>query len=273
MRRLNNRQAARHRLAAAPRLAPLGSLILLAGCTLVVGDVDPRDVVHEKGCADVQSDPRNCGVCGLDCTLLPGVDSAAVRCVAGQCDLRNACRPGRADCTSQPGCESDLSDAAHCGNCQSMCSGTTALCTRTSGGLYTCTAMCALGATQCGSSCTDVSSDPQHCGSCLNACGAPAHALAICTFGGCDFQCDSGFVREGGGCVQPAATDLRSVDLRSVDLRSGADMTLATDLTADDALSLGDGPGSLCLLVACTDVSTCVMFGCSSCSPFTGTCL
>src|SRR5438132_1459075 len=52
------------------------------------------DVVRDAGCpdgtttcvpgacTDTRTDPRNCGTCGHDCTVLPGVVAAAVNCSA-----------------------------------------------------------------------------------------------------------------------------------------------------------------------------------------------
>jgi hypothetical protein len=199
---------------AAPRLAALGSLIF-AGCTLIVGGADPRDVIGGGGldgsvhpCADVQTDPHNCGACGRDCTVLPGVQPNAVHCTAGQCDLRGACLPGRADCSGGyiDGCESDLSQANHCGNCTAICGGVTPLCTRTSGGLYTCSGSCGGGLTECGLSCVDLENDPQHCGSCSNACAASGGQTPTCVLGSCG-PCASGTHNCNGVCVASNSLD------------------------------------------------------------------
>jgi hypothetical protein len=182
-------------------------MVLLAGCTLVVGDVDPRDTVGRDAgltpCADVLTDPHNCGACGRDCTTLPGVNPGAVRCTAGQCDLREGCLPGRADCGGGyiDGCESDLASAAHCGNCFSQCGGDAPFCTRTSGGLYTCAVTCPFGTTQCGSTCADVFTDSQHCGSCSHACAASANQVPVCQNGVCGTECAPGTHVCGGLCV------------------------------------------------------------------------
>jgi hypothetical protein len=187
-------------------------LLLVAGCTLIVGGADPRDGVDASighPCADVTSDPHNCGACGRDCTSLPGVDPGAVHCTAGQCDIRNACAPGRADCGGGyiDGCESDLSSADHCGNCFSICGGDAALCTRTTGGLYTCTGSCPPGTMQCGSSCIDLLNDAQHCGSCTHVCPTTTGQVGVCQNGICSSQCAGGFHACSGVCVDSTSLD------------------------------------------------------------------
>src|SRR5207245_2383409 len=54
--------------------------------------------------ADVLDDPRNCGSCQNDCTVLLGIDPTTVSCVNGTC--RYTCKPGNEDLDTNPGCES-----------------------------------------------------------------------------------------------------------------------------------------------------------------------
>ncbi|HEX4462186.1 MAG TPA: hypothetical protein VIA18_29620 [Polyangia bacterium] len=146
------------------------------------------------------SDPKNCGTCGHDCTMLPNVASATgVTCNSGACQIAaSACTPGYGHCSSNPddGCETDLSQPAHCGSC-SACPSATPLCAaNTSGGnSYMCTVSCQTPtADQCGNTCTSLQSDPEHCGTCATLCSY-AHAAAMCTGGACaQGTCVSGYM-------------------------------------------------------------------------------
>jgi hypothetical protein len=191
-------------------------LVLSAGCTLLVGDPDPRDTLvggvdlANGACADVQTDPRNCGFCGHDCTALPGVNPQAVRCTAGSCDLRNACNPGRADCGGGylDGCETDLSTANHCGSCSAICGGEVPLCVQTGPGVYTCADSCPFfSPTQCGSSCVDTFNDSNHCGGCNKVCAAGNNMAPVCQGGVCSTECNFGFHTCSGKCVSDTSID------------------------------------------------------------------
>ncbi|MEI8259117.1 MAG: hypothetical protein WCJ30_25905, partial [Deltaproteobacteria bacterium] len=147
---------------------------------------DVPDAARDAGCATgstlcggscvtLQDSPRDCGSCGNDCTSLPGVVGAAVRCIAGVCSVTGACSPGRLHCSSRSdvGCEVDAAAAANCGACGTMCSGATPLCSVT-GGSATCIANCGT-TTPCGASCVDLANDLAHCGACATACAADPH--------------------------------------------------------------------------------------------------
>src|SRR5438067_118047 len=136
-------------------------LLLLAACTahnpafsgdMGSGACDPNTVA---------SDPRHCGSCANDCAALPNVDGSKVTCLVGNCVVVNACLPGFADCTAAPGCETDLTDPAHCGSCTQVCGGAAPLCAPSG-----CVATCPANApTRCGNRCVSTVNDPQHCGS------------------------------------------------------------------------------------------------------------
>ena len=75
-------------------------------------------------CADLQTDPNNCGECGISCVIA----NAEPTCTAGECGL-GACLPGYSDCDGDiaTGCEA----MAECGAgapCMTTCgsTGTTA---------------------------------------------------------------------------------------------------------------------------------------------------
>ena len=290
--------------------------LVCAGCTLVVGDPDPRDVVAAPQpdlagfhpCADVQTDPKNCGACGHDCTRLPGVDPTLVGCVAGVCDLRGACLAGHADCSGgyADGCETDLTLASHCGGCTVECGGDQPLCARDVSGNYFCTGTCPGSApTQCGSSCVDPLHDAANCGGCNHVCTAPSNASGVCDNGVCGSVCNLGFHDCGGTCVDetsvnscgnsctpcpapPANAEATCDPLfgcgsqclpgfvtdafgSCVAAMSTPDMAMPTDL----AMPSGDMAidTTICLLFTCTAPSDCTSlgFGCTSCS-ILGTC-
>ena len=102
----------------------------------------------------VPNDTVNCGTCGNDCSNDHASSTPA--CVDGVCTFPGlTCAAGWAHCTgdagaadSGPGCETDLSQAAHCGSCTNACAGPTT---------GTGSAVCTLGADgggECSVSCT-----------------------------------------------------------------------------------------------------------------------
>lgn len=136
------------------------------------------------GCGS-SDDPRNC--CGRDCTTLPYVDPEGVRCVEGECSYGDdACLPGFAHCSSDPnsGCEQDLSQASHCGDCSSVCADTTLLCASPPGESAECVEACPNDLTPCGNQCVDLESNSGHCGACGNRCSYP-NGVAVCVEGEC----------------------------------------------------------------------------------------
>jgi hypothetical protein len=184
-------------------------LVFLAGCTFLVGGPDPRDTsggspdLSTGPCADVQTDPHNCGACGHDCGLLPGVDPNKVGCTVGVCDLRGACLPALADCSGgyADGCETDLTLANHCGSCTAQCGGTTALCARDANGKFFCASGCsATTPTQCGTSCVDTLSNAHHCGDCNTVCAGGVNMVGVCQGGACVTACSAGFHLCSGVC-------------------------------------------------------------------------
>jgi hypothetical protein len=66
------------------------------------------DGATDHPCTDVQSDPYNCGACGVACSFA----NAAPLCVSGTC-ARGACSPGWHDLDADPtnGCEASCSGA------------------------------------------------------------------------------------------------------------------------------------------------------------------
>ncbi|AKF09433.1 hypothetical protein [Sandaracinus amylolyticus] len=146
-----------------------------------------------EACVDVQTDVHHCGGCDVDCTALPGVDGDAVQCVEGACVLDGACEPGLGDCSDEPGCETDVTTAEHCGTCGTVCAEPTPLCASTDEGA-SCVSGCE-GATptRCDSSCVDTTTDELHCGECGTACPVPDNGAPSCVDSACSVACDTGY--------------------------------------------------------------------------------
>jgi hypothetical protein len=74
---------------------------------------------------DTEKDPRNCGGCGRDCSMLANVKAgASVECRGGVCFVPAAgCVDGFAHCTASgnDGCETSISRPESCGSCTKVC--------------------------------------------------------------------------------------------------------------------------------------------------------
>lgn len=115
---------------------------------------EPDEVACGQLCADLQSDPSNCGECGRSCVIEDGTAA----CDAGQCAL-GSCDVGRADCDGSlgNGCETVV-DCTAGSACTTACNTT--------------------GTLGCG--------DP-----CAPACSAPAESCNAID-DDCDGACDQG---------------------------------------------------------------------------------
>ena len=166
-------------------------------------------------CVDPDTDPENCGACGNDCTLRPGVDISRVRCVMGRCDFTGACLAGRANCSGNPddGCEATVNTAARCGSCTNACRDPAPTCAAmpTAPGGYACSSGCPVaGQQRCGGVCIDTTSDPRNCGACGTVCPAVGGAPASCVMGRCSFTCPVNTGDCDGNTANGCETNLRS---------------------------------------------------------------
>ena len=143
-----------------------------------------------SSCANLQTDPRNCGTCGNDCTRLPHVNAgSAISCSAGKCVLGSgACVTGWENCdvAASTGCEADLSRTDTCGACNVTC-GAGKVCS-SSGGTFQCACPLSM-PSMCGSACINLQTDSQNCGSCGHSCASlpnlKAGAPVSCAGGQC----------------------------------------------------------------------------------------
>ncbi len=135
------------------RIAAVGvlSLLCLSGCpstgVVCMAGTDRCG----NGCADFQTDPRNCGACGQACL-------GSQVCTAGQCQ----CRVGTSLCSGN--CVVLQSDPKFCGRCDNACAAGQ-VCQAGQ-----CQSDCTAGTTKCGFSCVNPLTDSNNCGACGQAC-------------------------------------------------------------------------------------------------------
>ncbi len=233
-----------------------------------------------SGCADIDTDPLNCGGCSRPC---PTGDT----CVAAQCTAPASCLGGpvcinKEQCCSD-GCTDVDTDPENCGGCNRPCpmgdSCVSGQCTApmSCNGGPVCT-----GVDQCCSSgCVNIDTDPANCGGCNRPCPPPG----TCVGGGCMvMSCQGQFCPPGdkccstgcsntatdpancGGCNMPCKPGQSCVDSMCTGLcencgDAGEDSAVDSgeDSGEDSGLCLG-GPactGSLqCCDDGCTDTTT-----------------
>jgi hypothetical protein len=170
------------------------------------------------GGADPQTDPFNCGACGVRCDTT--VLHATTTCAAGVCGY-SSCNANWGDCDVdyQNGCETDLrTTLAHCGACDSPCTNTHATGSVCSGGA--CTApSCDSNWGNCDGDnkdgCeTDLRITTDHCGTCATACTTPP---------------GNGTTRCLGSMCTPTCVPNRSKDCDG-DPVNGCETNIATDV-------------------------------------------
>ena len=175
------------------------------GCAPVV----PDGGVAPDGGADPQTDPNNCGRCGVVCSTF----HATPTCVAGKCV--ESCASGWDDCDNDAatGCETDLNTTTgHCGACGTACSnpnGTTACVNGV------CQPSCASGTGDCDDDPTNGCETPlltnvDNCNGCGQKCLNP-NGTTACVAGACAPSCAPGWERCGAplasGCLTHTAVD------------------------------------------------------------------
>jgi len=167
------------------RLLALAALLLSGGCSPLVGAECATGRSECGGvCVDTDTDPLNCGGCGITCdgpcvagSCPGGVDAAPVDgggVVDAGVDLDAGPRPcdvGELRCGGV--CVDPDTSHDHCGMCDNPCGAQ--IC---AGG--TCQDACLAPLQQCGPVCVDTQTDPHHCGTCPNQC-----ASGICEAGMC----------------------------------------------------------------------------------------
>jgi hypothetical protein len=128
-----------------------------------------------------------------------------------------------------------------------------------------CGGECQFGFHDCSGVCADDTS-PQTCGSSCSPCPKPTNGFATCDqLFGCDFDCNTGFVKTATGCAVGMSLDLRATDLRATDLRSSSTDLASTDLASSTTdMTVDNRPPCDCsgLAVACTLTHICVGLNC-----------
>lgn len=145
------------------------------------------------GCADLNDETNNCGVCGLVCDPNEHCMSGECFCVAAGIDCPGgdsaACCPGVNRCVDL------LTDEANCGGC---------------GELFRCAwgEECIDGACRCGAG-AGCDRFTQDCcsGTCQNVLTDPAHCGPLGTGTGCSNACESGVTCDSGSCACGAGGD------------------------------------------------------------------
>ena len=137
-------------------------------------------------CADINTDPGNCGGCGNVCN-----DNEV--CIEGSCKFY--CPSGQEACGEA--CFNLNTDSTHCGKCDVVCEkGMTC----ESG---SCTSICKPEETFCEESetCADLTNAFANCSTCGHAC----EAGQVCLKGECRQNCGESAVACNGSCIDPAS--------------------------------------------------------------------
>ncbi len=220
----------------------------------VVDSCDPGwkncDTANPTACEqDIATDANNCGDCGTKCNTTNG----SATCVGSACQI--ACQGGFGDCNSSAsdGCETNLNtSAAHCGACNTPCSGNhgTASC---SGG--NCSISCASGFKDCDTNprangCeVDSQTDNNHCGACTTKCTGGQ----TCKTGAC--ACAAGQVFFNGSCCTPKTCSQLGKNCGSVSDTCGGTLSCGTCTSPETCA--GGGTPNVCGCTAEPQSTTC----------------
>jgi len=207
------------------------------GANAGTGETCPTGQVEcSLGCADLTSNPANCGQCDMAC-------GAAKICVASLC----VCQGSLQDCSGS--CLDVSTDNAHCGDCTTQC-GAGQTC---SNGRCVCGTS---GQVACSGTCTDIQTDPNNCGS----CGYKCQSGQTCSDGNC--LCQGTLVDCGGTCV----------DTQSDNSYCGGCTTSCSGATPNCSLgqcSSSCGAGETPCPTGCPDLNT-SLTNCGSCGNVCG---
>ncbi len=162
----------------------MGSVCSASVCTLQCA---PPTTKCANSCVDTMTDPSACGGCGVAC---PAITHGIRGCAGGACTIA-ACDPGWTDCDHQvaKGCDVHTdTDPAHCGGCDTACSGAHATMACDLGVCVI--ARCAQGFADCDHHVSDgcevaTATDSKNCGACGVACAPVAHGAVGCGAGSC----------------------------------------------------------------------------------------
>ncbi|MEM7606038.1 MAG: hypothetical protein AAF411_11855 [Myxococcota bacterium] len=130
----------------------------------VVDNCEPDErlcmLVGRMRCTPVQSNPLNCGDCGVEC-------DPTETCDDGRCRPASSCDRGQTDCGGDIGCTDTDTNNDACGNCSTRCEDGE-VCTRGA-----CTPSECEDPTpdRCNDVCVDTNNDRANCGSCNTECG------------------------------------------------------------------------------------------------------
>jgi hypothetical protein len=151
------------------------------------------------GCETDKGAIDNCGVCFNDCSDGVNVKSSSCNATTFECDI--VCQDDTDDCTTEPGCETDVSsDVNGCGGCSIDCNKFDFVDpTKTTCVSGECIIGCIDGFKDCDgvaeNGCeTDVSGDVDNCGDCKASCSSlPNIGGLTCVGGVCEGTCEDGF--------------------------------------------------------------------------------
>jgi hypothetical protein len=152
----------------------------ITACAAGFGDCNKS---NSDGCeAQLDSDPKNCGKCGMKCMA----QNAVAGCNNGVCTV-GMCSPGFADCNNNTndGCEVNINgDPNNCGQCGMVCAFANASAACVNGACVI--AACNNGYSNCDNNQANgceaaTAMDPNNCGGCFVNCGALPNAVATCS--------------------------------------------------------------------------------------------